>query len=379
MATRSSQIETPNLPIFHRQPLSLRVTEILKRYILVEPLETGSRLPAERRLAETLSVSRTVLREALSQLIVDGILVRATPRTLSVAPFDRLRVAAELAPLNDYDIVDQSLIELRVIIEVGAIELITRRADADDLDEIERWVTAGERSVVDSAELMGRVDLHFHTTLLQSRAQRRGQCVPSPHRTDHLPERRRLVASPRAARSPGGSPRRGGASPDLRGDQARRSRDCPDGDARPSRALSAARVPLWHTRSAGVSRLDTRYHPAHSPQSLKLYPHMRNRTGPNPLGPLSPTDGIALTVYSLYHRYTDTTREEGGSMAGTTLVHVGIRATDLDRTIRFWRDALGLRVVATGDGALRPHGRRAQLPRLSASRPRATAPRLGSA
>jgi GntR family transcriptional regulator, transcriptional repressor for pyruvate dehydrogenase complex len=168
VATRSSPIETPNLPIFQRQPLSLRVTEILKRYILVEPLETGSRLPAERRLAETLSISRTVLREALGQLIADGILVRTTPRTLSVAPFDRLRVAAELAPLNDYDIVDQSLIELRVIIEVGAIELITRRADADDLGEIERWVTEGERSVVDSAELMGRVDLRFHTTLLRA-------------------------------------------------------------------------------------------------------------------------------------------------------------------------------------------------------------------
>jgi catechol 2,3-dioxygenase-like lactoylglutathione lyase family enzyme len=37
-------------------------------------------------------------------------------------------------------------------------------------------------------------------------------------------------------------------------------------------------------------------------------------------------------------------------MAGTILVHVGIRATDLDRTIRFWRDALGLSVVAMGDG-----------------------------
>ncbi len=143
MATRSSRLETPHLPVFQRQPLSLRVTEILKRYILLEPLETGDRLPAERRLAETLSVSRTVLREALSQLIADGILVRTTPRILSIAAFDRMRAATELAPLNDYNIVDQSLIELRVIIEVGAIEVITRRADARDLAEIERWVTKG--------------------------------------------------------------------------------------------------------------------------------------------------------------------------------------------------------------------------------------------
>lgn len=30
-----------------------------------------------------------------------------------------------------------------------------------------------------------------------------------------------------------------------------------------------------------------------------------------------------------------------------TLVHIGVRATDLEKTIRFWRDALGLAVVST--------------------------------
>jgi catechol 2,3-dioxygenase-like lactoylglutathione lyase family enzyme len=37
-------------------------------------------------------------------------------------------------------------------------------------------------------------------------------------------------------------------------------------------------------------------------------------------------------------------------MTGTTLVHVGVCATDLERSVRFWRDALGLRVAATMDG-----------------------------
>jgi catechol 2,3-dioxygenase-like lactoylglutathione lyase family enzyme len=40
----------------------------------------------------------------------------------------------------------------------------------------------------------------------------------------------------------------------------------------------------------------------------------------------------------------------GDDMPGTTLVHVGVRATDLERSIRFWRDALGLRVIATREG-----------------------------
>ena len=35
---------------------------------------------------------------------------------------------------------------------------------------------------------------------------------------------------------------------------------------------------------------------------------------------------------------------------GTRLVHVGIRATDLERSVAFWRDVLGLRVAATMEG-----------------------------
>jgi catechol 2,3-dioxygenase-like lactoylglutathione lyase family enzyme len=34
----------------------------------------------------------------------------------------------------------------------------------------------------------------------------------------------------------------------------------------------------------------------------------------------------------------------------TRLVHVGVRATDLEATIRFWRDGLGLRVAETMPG-----------------------------
>jgi catechol 2,3-dioxygenase-like lactoylglutathione lyase family enzyme len=35
----------------------------------------------------------------------------------------------------------------------------------------------------------------------------------------------------------------------------------------------------------------------------------------------------------------------------TTLVHVGVRATNLEASLRFWRDALGLRVCATTESS----------------------------
>lgn len=34
----------------------------------------------------------------------------------------------------------------------------------------------------------------------------------------------------------------------------------------------------------------------------------------------------------------------------TTLVHIGVRTTDLEKSIRFWRDALGLRVASEAKG-----------------------------
>ena len=34
----------------------------------------------------------------------------------------------------------------------------------------------------------------------------------------------------------------------------------------------------------------------------------------------------------------------------STLVHVGVRATDLEKTVQFWRDALGLKVFSQMDG-----------------------------
>lgn len=151
----------------HRLNLSQRVVQILKRYILIELLEPGDRLPPERWLAESLNVSRTVLREALSQLVGEGLLRRVSPRILCVAEFDRSQLAAEIAPIDAEEAELQSLIELRVIIEIGAIEAIVQRATDEDLRKIEHWVVEGERRVA-AGESLNPVDAGFHTALLKT-------------------------------------------------------------------------------------------------------------------------------------------------------------------------------------------------------------------
>ena len=153
------------LPAARRQSLPEWGAKVLKRYILIERLEPGDRLPPERRLADALHVSRTALREALSQLVGEGIVTRNASRVLCVADFDRMRVAAEVGTTDDPDPEMREHVELRVILEIGAIEAIVDRATPEHLREIERWVVEGERRVAAGEPIM-LADARFHAALL---------------------------------------------------------------------------------------------------------------------------------------------------------------------------------------------------------------------
>ncbi len=158
--TRSSALVQPP-----RLSLSDRVVTILKRFILSERLEAGARIPPERQLADTLNVSRTVLREALSRMMGEGWLRRTSPRVLVVGDFDRASV--NLSPIDTQEAEFQDLMELRIFIEIGAIQTIVQRATSAQLQEIRRWVVEGERRF-QSGEPIHLADARFHTALLKA-------------------------------------------------------------------------------------------------------------------------------------------------------------------------------------------------------------------
>jgi GntR family transcriptional repressor for pyruvate dehydrogenase complex len=160
-----------SLPSAPRESLSSRSAIILKRYLLSESLQPGDRLPPERRLAEALNVSRTVLREAINQLVGEGLVAREASRSPIVTDFDRARLASEMSMLAGPDAEIRDLIELRVMVELGAIEAIVERADDEDVDEMERWVAEGERRVREGKP-MAVADLRFHAALLRSLGNR---------------------------------------------------------------------------------------------------------------------------------------------------------------------------------------------------------------
>lgn len=132
-------------------------------------LHPGDRLPPEPELAATFGVSRTALREATKTLCGLGVLkARRRGGTFVAAQFS----PRMLDPLIFGLIIERGspdeLYELRVLLEVDAVELAIRRADQDDLHRLEEHLAAFEALIPGGDhEALHLEDVAFHQTLLQ--------------------------------------------------------------------------------------------------------------------------------------------------------------------------------------------------------------------
>ncbi|MCW2242337.1 GntR family transcriptional regulator [Azospirillum canadense] len=106
-----------------------RTVEVLRDAILTQHFKPGEKL-AERVLADETGVSRTSIREALSQLQAEGLVQRVPGKGMFVT-----RVTAEEA---------QQIYEVRAIIEAATARLFVARASDADIDALEVAVNAAE-------------------------------------------------------------------------------------------------------------------------------------------------------------------------------------------------------------------------------------------
>lgn len=128
-------------------------------------LAPGDRLPAERKLAEKLGVSRGHVRDALRKLEFYGIL-RTLPQSgtvvagLGIAALEGL--ITDVLHLEESDF--SSLVETRVMLEVQCVKLAAERRTADDLVEMERALAAYEAKVA-AGESSIEEDLMYHLSI----------------------------------------------------------------------------------------------------------------------------------------------------------------------------------------------------------------------
>lgn len=150
-----------------RERLSDRTVDALREYILSNRLTPGTRLPSETSLAESLGVSRNVLRQAVSSLEALGMLRVTHGSGIYVADLADTDVFRQIAGwIGTATLTQHDYVEVRSIFERGVYELVIERASDEDLDRLEDLA----RGVAEHTDLEEGAHLHddFHRLLLES-------------------------------------------------------------------------------------------------------------------------------------------------------------------------------------------------------------------
>src|SRR5262249_45185423 len=144
--------------------LTDEVVERLSAEIRNGRLEPGSRLPTEQALMTGLGVSRTVVREAISALRSEGLVVTRQGSGAFVAA-DGSRVPFRIDADRSGSVADVlKVMELRLAIEVEAAALAAERASAQQVVRIERALSAIDRAIA-RGEGAVKEDFDFHRSI----------------------------------------------------------------------------------------------------------------------------------------------------------------------------------------------------------------------
>ncbi|MDR3496705.1 MAG: FadR/GntR family transcriptional regulator [Ancalomicrobiaceae bacterium] len=152
--------------------LSQRAVEALLDHILTQDLKPGTTLPAVATLAESLGVSRPVVRESLNALRALGIVEIANGKKAVIRDLNNgvLRVYFGRA----LQIVDDSVrdvMDVRVGIETRAAALAARNRSERDVDALKDTLEQMQRSLGD-ASLLSLHDSAFHLAVAEASGNR---------------------------------------------------------------------------------------------------------------------------------------------------------------------------------------------------------------
>jgi GntR family transcriptional repressor for pyruvate dehydrogenase complex len=115
-----------------------QAVEQVQSLVLNQQLQPGDSLPSEMRLAETLGVSRPVVREALRTLAGRGVLTISNGRNAIVSPVNATSLGhffEHATQLNAVSVIE--LLEVRRGIEVQSCTLAALRRKPSDIDNLQ--------------------------------------------------------------------------------------------------------------------------------------------------------------------------------------------------------------------------------------------------
>jgi GntR family transcriptional repressor for pyruvate dehydrogenase complex len=152
----------------HAAPnLADQVTSALRDRLAAGAYAGAARLPTEAQMAAQFGVSRTVVREAVSRLKSDGLIVSRQGAGLFVqgdAPMRPLRIAAA-ASRSEQSVVH--IVELRRAIEAESAALAAQRRRRADLDAMRAALRDLDRAGARGADGVAE-DVRFHRSIAEA-------------------------------------------------------------------------------------------------------------------------------------------------------------------------------------------------------------------
>jgi GntR family transcriptional regulator, transcriptional repressor for pyruvate dehydrogenase complex len=139
----------------------------LREYLRKKSFKPGDSLPSEQQLADSLGVSRNVVREALSRLRMLGIVETRKKRGMLLASPDILgSLERVLDPLIMNENTLQDLFELRLTLEVGLADILYKRKKKKDVEELEA-IALRQQQVVGKPAFRVKHEIAFHGKIYQ--------------------------------------------------------------------------------------------------------------------------------------------------------------------------------------------------------------------
>lgn len=144
--------------------VELRLVEFFKENNLVP----GDAIPKEMEFAESLGVSRTVVREALLRLRTLGLIESKKHRGMILTQpdfIDNFERVLDPKLLGNETL--KNLFELRLMLEMGMADSLFARKTEKDIEELEKIVESGEKEGVDNSIFSLEHEIQFHGKLYQ--------------------------------------------------------------------------------------------------------------------------------------------------------------------------------------------------------------------
>lgn len=149
------------MKVIKRPSLVDDVEKQIIEYLVENKFKPGHLLPREIELAESMGVSRSVVREALSRLKMLGILKSSKRKGIEVCHPDILNGLGRviIPQILDRDTMED-LFELRLILEMGISEILFLRKKESDIEELRRILKREKSSQTRIISIQSEVKFH---------------------------------------------------------------------------------------------------------------------------------------------------------------------------------------------------------------------------